>query len=231
MVQTKNALLSVYNKEGLEDLAVGLQEELGWNLYASGGTARQIKEAGIPVTDVAELVGGKAILGHRVVTLSREVHAGLLAAPRIDMHIEELEALGIPFLGLVAVDMYPLKAAISAGLSEAEVTEMTDIGGPTMLRSAAKGRRIVLSRPEQRPVVLDWLREDRPDEENVVRTLAAMAEQEVMDYVRQSAEYIGSLVRQTVPQSSYDQELRKGLAFYLHRWEPSSSWGIGLDNG
>lgn len=213
MSAVNSALISVFNKNGLSEFATGLHE-LDWNIYASGGTASAVSEAGIPVTDVAELVGGEAILGHRVVTLSREVHAGLLADPRNDMHIEELERLGIPFLGIVCVDMYPLKSAVKAGLSEAEVIEKTDVGGPTMLHSAAKGRRIVLSRQPQRGLILDWLNEGQPDKENVVRTLAALAEQEVEQYIRESSKYLGSLVRQKPPQSSYDATLRQGLTYY-----------------
>ncbi|KKQ39082.1 MAG: Bifunctional purine biosynthesis protein PurH [Candidatus Moranbacteria bacterium GW2011_GWC2_37_73] len=76
----KNALLSVYNKTGIVEFA-GSLVELGWTLYSSGGTAKAIATAGIPVQDVSTLVGGEAILDHRVVTLSREVHAGLLARP------------------------------------------------------------------------------------------------------------------------------------------------------
>ncbi|CAN5674146.1 hypothetical protein BH23PAT1_BH23PAT1_1710 [soil metagenome] len=206
----ENALLSVFDKEGIVDLAEGLHE-LGANIYASGGTARQVSEAGVPVTDVAELVGGEAILEHRVVTLSREIHAGLLADQRNDMHVEELERLGIPLLGLVCVDMYPLKAAIEEGLDEEAVIEKTDVGGPTMLHSAAKGRRIVLSRQDQRRTVLEWLQNGQPDEENVLRTLAAVAEQEVASYVEQSAKYLGALALQSAPQSSYDSMLRQGI--------------------
>jgi len=146
-----------------------------------------------------------------VVTLSREIHAGLLADQRNDMHIEELESLGIPVLGLVCVDMYPLKAAIDDGLDEQAVIEKTDVGGPTMLHSAAKGRRIVLSRQEQRGITLKWLQNGQPDEENVLRTLAAVAEQEVAAYVNESARYLGSLVLQNEPQSSYEASLRQAI--------------------
>lgn len=205
-----NALLSVFDKEGIVDFAEGLHG-LGWNIYASGGTADQIGRAGVPVTDVAELVGGEAILGHRVVTLSREVHAGLLADTSDENHLEELEKFGIPLLDLVCVDMYPLSSAIKSGSNEAEVTDKTDIGGPTMLRSAAKARRIVLSQRQQRQPVIEWLREGRPDEENVRRTLAATAEQEVANYVAQSAGYLAGKVLGTESQSSWDTVLRQGL--------------------
>lgn len=209
-MEKKNALLSVYNKEGIIDFAEGLNQ-LGWNLYGSGGTAKQIDRAGIPIADVAELVGGEAILGHRVVTLSREVHAGLLADTRSDMQVEEIENLGIPLLDVVCVDMYPLSAAIKSGASEEEVIEATDVGGPTLLRSAAKGRRIVLSQQQQRGKILEWLQEGKPDEENVRRTLAAIAEQEATSYIEQSAQYIGGFVLRTEPQSSYDTFLRQGI--------------------
>lgn len=209
-MSNNNALLSVYNKEGIIDFAEGLHR-LGWNLYGSGGTTKQIDQSSIPITDIAQLVGGEVILGQRVVTLSREVHAGLLADTRTDMQIEELENLGIPLLDLVCVDMYPLSAAINSSASEEEVIEATDIGGPTLLRSAAKGRRIVLSQHQQRRKVLEWLQNDKPDEENVRRTLAAVAEQEAASYISQSAQYIGGFVLKTESQSSYDTFLRQGI--------------------
>lgn len=210
MSNPNNALLSVYNKEGIIDFAEGLHD-LGWSIYASGGTAKQVELAGVPVTNVAELVGGEAILEHRVVTLSREIHAGLLADQRNNMHVEELEQLGIPLLGVVCVDMYPLKMTVDSGSLESEVIEKTDIGGPTMLHSAAKGRRVVLSQQQQRKPVLEWLRAGRPDEANVLRTLAAVAEQEVASYIAESARYLGNLSLRTKPQSSYDTFLRQGI--------------------
>src|SRR3989344_790285 len=144
----RTALISVYDKTGIEDFAQGLADD-DRQIYASGGTAERISQAGIEVTDVAELVGGEAILRHRVVTLSREVHAGILARD-IDEDIAELEKHAIPRIDLVCVDMYPLREAIAdPEATEESVIENTDIGGPTMLRAAAKGRRIVLSRASQ----------------------------------------------------------------------------------
>lgn len=190
MSKNENALISVFNKDGIVEFADDLVAQ-GFNIYASGGTATKIGEAGIQVTDVAELVGGSSILGHRVVTLSREVHAALLAQ-KTPKDLAELERLGIPLIDLVAVDMYPLADAIANPEStEHDVIENTDIGGPTMLRSAAKGRRIVLSRAEQRPEVLKWLADDRPDEEEFRRRLAGIAELEAAAYILESAKYIG----------------------------------------
>lgn len=186
----KNALLSVYDKTGIGEFAAGLHE-LGWNIYSSGGTAEAVRKAGVPVTDVAELVGGGAILGHRVVTLSREVHSGLLADLESTADLAELKSLGIPLIDLVAVDMYPLEQEISQpSATAASVREKTDIGGPTMLRAAAKGRRIVLSAPDQRTAVLQWLRDNMPDEAAFRAELAARAEYECARYIMLSALYL-----------------------------------------
>lgn len=189
MSAKKNALLSVYNKTGIEDFTRGLIK-LGWKIYASGGSAKKIQAAGIEVTDVAELVGSQSILDHRVVTLSREIHAGLLA-DKTSQHEDELKRFGIARIDLVCVDMYPLQEAINTpGSSEKSVREMTDIGGPAMLRAGAKGRRIVICRLEQRQQVLNWLKAGRPDEENFLRELAGIAELEVARYVLNSARYL-----------------------------------------
>lgn len=184
------ALLSVYDKTGIAEFAQGLSE-LGWQLFASGGTAKAIAEAGIQVTDVAELVGGQAILGHRVVTLSREISAGLLADKDSADDVSEMKQLGLPIIDLVCVDMYPLEAAISQpGATLQDVILQTDIGGPTMLRSAAKGRRIVVSHASQRQKVLQWLQAGKPEEASMLQELAARAEYEVARYVTVSARYL-----------------------------------------
>jgi phosphoribosylaminoimidazolecarboxamide formyltransferase / IMP cyclohydrolase len=183
------ALLSVYDKTGIVEFAKGLAD-LGWQIYASGGTAKTIQDAKIEVKDVSDLVGGSAILGHRVVTLSREISAGLLADKSSKQDLEELAKLDIPLIDLVCVDMYPLEDAIINSGKKEDVIAKTDIGGPTMLRSAAKGRRIVLSHAEQREPVLDWLKNGKPDEEAILDKLAARAEYEVARYVATSAKYL-----------------------------------------
>ena len=185
------ALLSVYDKTGIEEFAKGLTD-LGWQIYASGGTAKVLREAGVAVKDVAELVGGDAILGHRVVTLSREIAAGLLADKQNPADLDELKALNLPVIDLVCVDMYPLEEAINKpGSTKQEVIEQTDIGGPTLLHAAAKGRRIVLSVAKQRKQVLEWLAAGQPDEEAMLDQLAARAEYEAARYILASAKYLG----------------------------------------
>lgn len=184
------ALLSVYDKTGIAEFAQGLAE-LGWTLYASGGTARALTSAGLEVTDIADLVGGRAILGHRVVTLSREISAGLLADKTKPADLAELAELRLPVIDLVCVEMYPLEEVIAKpGATEQDVIEQTDMGGPTMLRLAAKGRRIAVSHAEQRPAVLEWLKAGKPDEAKFLHELAARAEYEVARYVLASARYL-----------------------------------------
>ncbi len=188
-MRKRTALLSVYSKAGIVEFARELVR-LGWDILASGGTAKVLQEAKVPVRDVAELVG-KPILKHRVVTLSREVHAGLLATTT-QIDLEELESLGIPFIDLVCVDLYPLAEEIFRFGSTCEsVIEKTDIGGPTMLRSAAKGRRIVIVDPGDRTYVLAWLQNGEPDRELFIMALAAKAEYVVAGYCLASAKYHG----------------------------------------
>ncbi len=184
------ALLSVYDKKGIVEFANRLIS-LGWKIIASGGTAKVLREASLTVMDVSELVHGEPILGHRVVTLSREIHAGLLAR---DTHEDtlELKKLGIPRIDLVCVDLYPLSEAIAAPERTIHsVTEMTDIGGPTLLRAAAKGNRIVISRSIDRSNVLFWLQNGMPNKAQMLRHLAARAEFEVARYCALSASFLG----------------------------------------
>ena len=123
------ALISTHDKTGVAELAAGLVE-LGWDLIASGGTSRVIEAAGLPVTDVAGYTGSPTMLGHRVVTLHPRIHGGILADRDDPSHRAELEANGIEVIDLVVVNLYPFEA--SPGI------ETIDIGGPTMVRAAAK---------------------------------------------------------------------------------------------
>ncbi|MFH0969364.1 MAG: hypothetical protein V1804_02555 [Patescibacteria group bacterium] len=190
-MKQRNALLSVFNKNGIVEFARTLVN-LGWVIYSSGGTAKAVAKEGIPVNDVSTLVGGAAILGHRVVTLSREVHAGLLAR-YIEEDLEEMEKLGLPYIDLVCVDMYPLIEEINKeGSTPESVIEKTDIGGPTMLRSGAKGRRIVVCDVADRETVITWLEAGEPGSEIFRTSLAAKAEVTVADYCLASGVYHGN---------------------------------------
>jgi phosphoribosylaminoimidazolecarboxamide formyltransferase / IMP cyclohydrolase len=145
------ALLSVYDKSGIVEFAESLHQ-LGWSLVSSGGTARAIADAGIPVTDVAELTGLPAILGHRVVTLHPKIHGGILADPTDAEHVADMAHHGIEPIDLVVVNLYPFSS--SPGI------ELIDIGGPAMVRAAAKNHAHVgvLVDPGDYESVLDDLR-------------------------------------------------------------------------
>ncbi len=147
---SRRALLSVFDKSGVVDLAAGLVG-LGWELISSGGTAREIAAAGLPVTDVADHTGSPIMLGHRVVTLHPRIHGGILADRDDPEHRADLEAHGIDPIDLVVVNLYPFR-------SEPGI-EMIDIGGPTMVRAAAKNHAHVgvVVDPDDYPAVLDEL--------------------------------------------------------------------------
>lgn len=184
----KNALLSVYHKDGIIEFAQALVE-LGFTIYASGGTFKHLIGNGITALPVSDLVGGEAILGHRVVTLSREVHAGLLAK-NTEEDIAELASLAIPHLDLVCVDLYPLEAEIAKpGSTRESVIEQTDIGGPTMIRSGSKGGRIVVCDPKDRQKVIDWLKAGEPTN-GFVDELCAKGEFTIARYCMASASYL-----------------------------------------
>ena len=180
----KTALLASYEKdENLLRLAKLLKTN-NWSLLGSAGTAKYLNENSIPCRDVAEIVG-KPILGHRVVTLSRDLYAALLSTPN---DAGELASLSIEPIDLVYVTLYPLEKTIESGASQEEVVEKTDIGGPTLLRAAAKGRRIALSSPAQIDEFEKRLKDGTADEKYLM-SLAAAAERRVADYVTASANY------------------------------------------
>ncbi len=184
----RNALLSVSDKRGIEEFAFSLCR-LGFTVYASGGTHTYLVIKGVEALPISDLVGGEAILGHRVVTLSRKVYAGLLAQDTAE-DIAELASLGIPRLDLVCVDLYPLEAEIDKKGSTLEsVINQTDIGGPTLIRAGVKGRRIVVCDPSDRPRVIDWLNQGEPPS-GLIDELCAKGEFVVAKYCMASANYL-----------------------------------------
>jgi phosphoribosylaminoimidazolecarboxamide formyltransferase / IMP cyclohydrolase len=133
----RRALVSVYDKTGLEDLVRGLHDA-GVELVSTGGSAALIESAGVPVTRVEELTGFPECLEGRVKTLHPRVHAGLLADTRKPDHLSQLEELGVEAFELVVVNLYPFAATVASGASPDECVEQIDIGGPSMVRAAAK---------------------------------------------------------------------------------------------
>ena len=154
--EIRRALVSVYDKTGLEDLARGLHGA-GVELVSTGSTAARIAAAGVPVTKVEDLTGFPECLDGRVKTLHPRVHAGILADLRLEDHRSQLAELGIAPFELVVVNLYPFVATVASGATPDECVEQIDIGGPSMVRAAAKNHPsvAVVTSPERYPDVLD----------------------------------------------------------------------------
>lgn len=153
------AILSVYDKTGLVDFAKGLQS-LGWMLLASGGTARLLRENGLPVTEVADYTQSPEILNGRVKTLHPAIHGGLLARPTPADH-QELLNLGWDYIDLAAANLYPFEQTIArSDVTLMDAIENIDIGGVTLIRAAAKNneRVTLVCDPADYAVVLAELR-------------------------------------------------------------------------
>ena len=171
------ALISVYDKTGVADLARGLAD-LGWDLVSSGGTARLLRDEGLEVADTADITGFPAILGHRVVTLHPKIHGGILADRSNPHHVAEMEQYEIDGFDLVVANLYPFGADPSDfdhGSGGAE--DLIDIGGPAMVRAAAKNHAFVgvVVDPSAYSAVLDEVRSDGALSEETRRRLARAA--------------------------------------------------------
>ncbi|MFN4809673.1 MAG: bifunctional phosphoribosylaminoimidazolecarboxamide formyltransferase/IMP cyclohydrolase PurH, partial [Bacteroidota bacterium] len=133
----RTALLSVFYKDGLEPL-VRLLHQQGVILYSTGGTQTFIESLGIPVVPVEQLTGYPSILGGRVKTLHPSVFGGILGKREDATHVQEMEQYKIPALDLVIVDLYPFEETVASTSDEKAIIEKIDIGGPSMIRAAAK---------------------------------------------------------------------------------------------
>ncbi|MCU0241936.1 MAG: bifunctional phosphoribosylaminoimidazolecarboxamide formyltransferase/IMP cyclohydrolase [Vicinamibacteria bacterium] len=158
----KRALLSVYDKQGLIDLARGLAQR-GFEIVSTGGTAEALQQAQIAVTGVSQATGFPEILDGRVKTLHPIVHAGILARRELSAHREALQQHDIPPIDVVVVNLYPFEDKVAKGASFEEAVENIDIGGPTMVRAAAKNFQsvAVVVDPVDYPLLLEQL--DRPE--------------------------------------------------------------------
>ncbi|MEM8996396.1 MAG: bifunctional phosphoribosylaminoimidazolecarboxamide formyltransferase/IMP cyclohydrolase, partial [Acidobacteriota bacterium] len=137
MLPIQRALVSVYDKSGLLDFARAL-DQLGIEILSTGGTRRALLEAGIPVTPVADVTEHPEILDGRVKTLHPRIHGGILADRRRARHLTELQEHRIQPIDLVICNLYPFQSTVASGASDAEIIDMIDVGGPTMIRAAAK---------------------------------------------------------------------------------------------
>ncbi|MCU1395262.1 MAG: purH [Ilumatobacteraceae bacterium] len=186
------ALLSVYDKSGIVELATGLHD-LGWRLISSGGTAKAVADAGLPVTDLAELTGFPAILGHRVVTLHPKIHGGLLADLDQPEHLADLARYDIEPFALAVVNLYPFSSKPSI--------DLIDIGGPTLIRAAAKNHAHVgvVMDPAQYGPVLAEIRDHGALSAATRRALAATAFAQIAAYDAEIANWFAG------PQDEDDQ--------------------------
>ena len=142
LVSIERALLSVYDKAGIGSLSRRLHN-LGVELISTGGTAAAIRDAGVPVTDVSDLTGFPEMLGGRVKTLHPAIHAAILARRAHEQDLSDLDAAGIEPIDLVVCNLYPFEHTVRNGADRATAMENVDIGGPTMIRAAAKNHRDV----------------------------------------------------------------------------------------
>ena len=167
------ALLSVSDKEGIVEFGRGL-EVLGIGILSTGGTKRRLEEAGVAVRGVDEYTGSPEILDGRVKTLHPKIHAGLLADLKNPAHIAELKKIGAEPIGILAVNLYPFEKTVSGKHTRGEAIENIDIGGPTMIRAAAKNHAnvAVVVDPSDYPLVLEELRKGGIGDETRARLAA-----------------------------------------------------------
>lgn len=181
------ALLSVHDKTGLIAFARGLHD-MDWELVASGGTARALAEAGLPVITVEEVTGTPEMLGGRVKTLHPAIHAAILAR---ESDLPELDRLGYTPIDLVACNLYPFAGTVASGADPEVVIEQIDIGGVTLLRAAAKNhaRVIVICDPGDYQATFARLRNGESDDPAWREALAGKAFAHTRDYDEAVAEY------------------------------------------
>ncbi len=174
MSDTRTALISCSDKRGLGPLARQLQE-MGWRIVSTGGTAEHLAGAGVEVINISEITGHPSLLGGRVKTLHPAIHSGILARRDRREDMEQLRDMRYEPIDMVVVNLYPLEEAAAGGAAENEVLENIDIGGPTLLRAAAKNFPSVIGvvRPDDYERVLQCLRERGEVDLDTRRGLAA----------------------------------------------------------
>lgn len=193
------ALLSVSDKTGIVEFGRALADA-GWQILSTGGTAAALRTAGVAVTDVSEVTRHPEMMHGRVKTLHPAVHAGILARREVAQDLEEMSAQGYETIELVAVNLYPFHEAVAAGAAIPQAMEQVDIGGPTMLRSAAKNHAhvLVIVDPADYAVVVDAVRAGRVDEA-LRRELARKVFAHTARYDAAIAEYFGRAAGEPTP--------------------------------
>jgi phosphoribosylaminoimidazolecarboxamide formyltransferase/IMP cyclohydrolase len=193
MLKARRALVSVYDKRGLEDFARGLAR-LGVEIVSTGGTLKFLQEKGIPVTAVSDVTGFPEILDGRVKTLHPRIHGGILADRSVENHLDQIREHGIDRIDLVAVNLYPFRETLASGASFEQTLEMIDIGGPAMVRAAAKnfgGVAVVVDPGDYSEVLAALETGSGAIPEEIRRRLAAKAFQHTQSYDAAIAEWLG----------------------------------------
>ncbi|HEY9422705.1 MAG TPA: bifunctional phosphoribosylaminoimidazolecarboxamide formyltransferase/IMP cyclohydrolase, partial [Thermoanaerobaculia bacterium] len=214
MLPARRALVSVFDKTGLEELARGLAR-LGIEMISTGGTLKFLQEREIRVTAVSDVTGFPEILDGRVKTLHPKVHGGILANRSEDGHLEALDEHGIDRIDLVVVNLYPFRETVARGASFKDSVEMIDVGGPTMVRAAAKnaaGVGVVVE-PADYPRVLAALEEGRGVlPEALRRELAVKAFRHTASYDVAISEWLASQEAKDAFPERKSLELRREMA-------------------
>jgi phosphoribosylaminoimidazolecarboxamide formyltransferase/IMP cyclohydrolase len=193
-IEIRRALVSVYDKTGLEELARGLHEA-GVEIVSTGSTAARIRDLGVPVTPVEKVTGFPEILGGRVKTLHPHVHAGLLADQTDAEHAATIRDLGIEPFQMLVVNLYPFAATVASGATQPEAIEQIDIGGPAMVRASAKnhGSVAVITDPARYADALAAVRDGGFDLA-ARQQLAAAAFRHTASYDIAVASWLGNVV-------------------------------------
>jgi len=241
MAVIKRALISVSNKEGIVEFA-GRLSELGIEIISTGGTAKQLSEAGIKVTGISELTNFPEMMDGRVKTLHPNVHAGILAVRDNEKHMKELAEQDIETIDMIVCNLYPFAETIAReGVSLEEAIENIDIGGPTMIRSAAKNNKYtaVVVNPEDYDFIIEELRENNCTlSEDTTLNLAYKAFHHTAQYDHLIQDYLAGIVNKDtkveLPEVIMDRYTKKitmrygenphqKAAFYQERnqYEPS----------
>lgn len=194
-VKIKRAIISVSNKLGAVDLARSLNKA-GVEIISTGGTMKAIRAAGIPVTYVSDLTGFPEIMNGRVKTLNPKIHGGILAVRDNPEHVKQMEENGIAPIDMVVVNLYPFKATIrKAGVTLAEAIENIDIGGPAMIRAAAKNFKFVtvVTNPEKYDEIAKMISETGGVDYETRKQLAAEAFAHTSEYDAMITDYLSKV--------------------------------------
>ena len=230
----QRALISVFDKDGILELASYL-DEAGWEILSTGGTAKHLLENKIPVTDVSSVTGFPECLDGRVKTLHPAIHAGILARRDEASHMETLKSLKLETIDLVCVNLYPFFEKVQAGLGLEETVEFIDIGGPAMLRSAAKNYRdlIVLTDPADYAEAIDGLKKENVPLEfrkllaGKVFNLTSAYDAAIARYLL-NEEYptFWPLSLKKAQSLRYGENAHQSAALYLHADKPGALGGM-----